>query len=83
MIHLLSLVVPLLSFTLQSYPRFFNRYFGVDVWTRLLEIEHVRKAHHKIPSKIKYESGLDRKADFEEAVKTQVAKLDLPIDVIG
>lgn len=25
----------------------------MDVWTRLLEIEHVKKAHHKIPGKIK------------------------------
>lgn len=37
---------------LQSYPRLFNKYFGVDVWTRLLEIEHVKRAHHKIPDKI-------------------------------
>lgn len=53
MIHLWSLTMPLLSFVLQSYPRFFNLYFGVDVWTRLLEIEHVKRANHKIPGKIK------------------------------
>ncbi len=34
------------------YPRFFNKFFGVDVWTRLLEIEHVKKARHKIPGEI-------------------------------
>ncbi len=49
----ISLIIPSISFLLQSYPRFFNKYFGVDVWTRLLEIEHVRLAHHKIPGKIK------------------------------
>lgn len=64
MIHLLSIVIPLLSFSLQSYPRFFNRYFGVDVWTRLLEIEHVRKADHKIPSRIKKGFIIDGYFDY-------------------
>lgn len=64
MTHLLSIVIPLLSFSLQSYPRFFNRYFGVDVWTRLLEIEHVRKAGHKIPSRIKKGFIIDGYFDY-------------------
>ena len=51
--YLISLIIPLISIFLQSYPRFFNKYFGVDVWTRLLEIEHVRKANHRIPGRIK------------------------------
>ncbi len=51
--YLISLIIPFISILLQSYPRFFNKYFGVDVWTRLLEIEHVRKSHHRIPGKIK------------------------------
>src|SRR5690348_15361105 len=51
-ILLISLIIPLLSFMLQSYPRVFNRFFGVDVWTRLIEIDHVKKAKHKIPGKI-------------------------------
>ena len=50
--YLLSIVIPIISFFFQAYPRFFNRYFGVDVWTRLIEIDHIRKAHHKIPGKI-------------------------------
>ena len=50
---LISLIIPLLSLALQSYPRFFNKYFGVDVWTRLLEIDHVKHANHRIPGKIK------------------------------
>lgn len=50
--HFLFLCIPLISFFLQSYPRFFNKYFGVDVWTRLLEIDHVKKAKHRIPQKI-------------------------------
>lgn len=46
------------------YPRFFNRYFGVDVWTRLLEIEHVRKAGHKIPGKIRKGFIIDGAFDY-------------------
>ena len=49
MSSLIPFLIPFLSFLLQSYPRFFNRFFGVDVWTRLLETDHVRKNHHKIP----------------------------------
>ena len=52
MLFVYALVIPILSFFLQSYPRFFNKYFGVDVWTRLLEIDQVKKAHHKIPGRI-------------------------------
>jgi hypothetical protein len=50
--YLFALIIPVLSFILQAYPRVFNRYFGVDVWTRLIEIDHVRRAKHKIPGKI-------------------------------
>lgn len=46
---LISLLIPILGFFFQSYPRFFNKFFGVDVWTRMLEIDHVRKNKHKIP----------------------------------
>jgi hypothetical protein len=52
MIYLVPFFIPFLSFILQSYPRIFNKLFGVDVWTRLLEIDHVKKAGHKIPGKI-------------------------------
>ena len=46
---LIPIIVPLLNFILQAYPRLFNRLFGVDVWTRLLETDHIRKNHHRIP----------------------------------
>lgn len=49
MIYLSALIIPILSFIFQSYPRFFNRYFGVDVWSRMLETDYIRKNHHKIP----------------------------------
>lgn len=48
----IAFIIPILSYILQTYPRIFNRYFGVDVWTRLLEIDHVKKSGHKIPGKI-------------------------------
>jgi hypothetical protein len=46
---LIPIIIPLLNFILQAYPRLFNRLFGVDVWTRLLETDHIRKNHHRIP----------------------------------
>ncbi len=49
---MISLLFPLIGFILQTYTRLFNKSFGVDVWTRLLETEHVQKAGHKIPGKI-------------------------------
>lgn len=47
-----SLIFPIIGFILQTYIRIFNKSFGVDVWTRLLETDHVRNAGHKIPGKI-------------------------------
>jgi len=49
--YLLSLIFPLISYLLQTYPRFFNKYFGVDVWTRLLEVRIIRKNHFRIPAR--------------------------------
>ncbi len=62
--YLISLIIPFISIFLQSYPRFFNKYFGVDVWTRLLEIDHVKRAHHKIPKKIKKGFIIDGLFDY-------------------
>ncbi len=47
--YLVGIIIPILSFIFQSYPRFFNRYFGVDVWSRMLETDYIRKNRHKIP----------------------------------
>jgi len=51
MIWFVPFIIPLASFVLQAYPRLFNRFFGVDVWTRLIETRHVRDAGHRIPRK--------------------------------
>lgn len=61
--YLLSFIVPILSYLLQVYPRFFNKYFGVDVWTRFLEIDLVRKNNHQIPKKL--EDGFILKGNFD------------------
>lgn len=50
--YLLSLIFPIFSYLLQIYPRFFNKYFGVDVWTRLIETDIIRKNHHRIPKDV-------------------------------
>lgn len=47
--QIIPFIIPLVSFVLQAYPRLFNRFFGVDVWTRLIETRHVRDAGHNIP----------------------------------
>lgn len=49
MIYFLGLIVPLFSYVFQIYPRLFNRYFGVDVWMRMIEADLIRKNHHRIP----------------------------------
>lgn len=51
MIFLLSVPLALLAFILESYPRFINREYGVDIWTHLLYL----KEYHKqkgIPQRI-------------------------------
>lgn len=47
--YFVGLIIPALSFIFQSYPRLFNKYFGVDVWSRMLETDYIRKNHHRIP----------------------------------
>lgn len=42
-------IIPALSFILQAYPRLFNKYFGVDVWSRMLEADLIRKNKHRNP----------------------------------
>lgn len=47
----LSLIIPILAFIFESYPRFLNREFGVDIWTHLLYLKEYRK-QKGIPNKI-------------------------------
>jgi len=49
LILLLPFFIAFVSFFLQSWANFFNKSFGVDVWTRLLEVRHVREAGNRIP----------------------------------
>ncbi len=51
MIFITGLIIPIISYIFQSYPRFFNKYFGVDVWSRMIEADYLRKNNHKVPLK--------------------------------
>ena len=48
---LISLILPLVAFIFEVYPRFLNRKFGVDIWTHLLYLKEYHK-QKKIPGKI-------------------------------
>jgi hypothetical protein len=52
MIYIISLIIPILAFIFEIYPRLINRNFGVDIWTHLLYLKeyHVQK---KIPKNIR------------------------------
>lgn len=52
MIFGLSLIFPLVGYLMQVFPRLFNRYYGVDVWMRMIEADLIRKNDHKIPKGI-------------------------------
>lgn len=51
MIFLLSITIPILAFIFESYPRFINKKFGVDIWTHLLYLKEYHR-HKKIPGNI-------------------------------
>ena len=62
MIYLLSIPLALVAFILESYPRFINREYGVDIWTHLLYL----KEYHKqkgIPKRI--ENGFLVPGDYD------------------
>jgi hypothetical protein len=62
---LLSLLFPTISYIVQIYPRIYNKYFGVDVWTLLLEIDLIRNNKHLVPlKKIKHGFILDGYFDY-------------------
>ncbi len=67
--YIIGLIIPFLSFIFQTYPRFFNKYYGVDVWTRLIEADLIRKNNHKVPMK-KISNGfiLDGYFDYPPAL---------------
>ena len=43
MLFLFSLPIAIIAFFLESYPRFLNRLYGVDVWTHLLYLKEYHK----------------------------------------
>lgn len=61
-ILLISLLFPVVGFIFEAYPRFFNRTFGVDIWTHLLYLKEYRK-QKGIPKKI--EDGFLIKGSYD------------------
>lgn len=51
MLFLYALPIALLALIFEAYPRFFNRYCGVDIWTHLLYLKEFHK-QKGIPKKI-------------------------------
>ncbi len=47
-LYLIGILIPVLSFFLQVWPRFKNRYFGVDPWHHLMVADYIRK-HRRLP----------------------------------
>lgn len=59
---LLGFIIPLIAFIFESYPRFMNREYGVDIWTHLL---YLREYHRQkgIPKRI--ENGFLVPGDYD------------------
>ena len=51
LIILYALPIALIAFIFEAYPRFINRYCGVDIWTHLLYLQEYHK-QKGIPKKI-------------------------------
>lgn len=47
-LYLIGILIPILSFFLQVWARFKNRYFGVDPWHHLMVADYIRK-HRRLP----------------------------------
>ncbi|OGH16068.1 MAG: hypothetical protein A3C30_00570 [Candidatus Levybacteria bacterium RIFCSPHIGHO2_02_FULL_40_18] len=62
MIFLLSIPLALVAFILESYPRFINREYGVDIWTHLLYLKEYHK-QKRIPGRI--ENGFLVPGDYD------------------
>src|SRR5258708_4586881 len=62
MIFLLSLIIPIIAFFFEIYPRLENRLFGVDIWTHLLYLQEYHK-QNGIPKKI--ENGFLITGDYD------------------
>ncbi|MFH1856951.1 MAG: hypothetical protein ABH836_07015 [Candidatus Omnitrophota bacterium] len=61
MVSLIILITAFLGFTLQVWPRFFNRYFGIDTWRHLDIADYIRKNGfpERMPSKYLIDGPFD------------------------
>lgn len=73
---LISLVIPIFAFVFESYPRFINRKFGVDIWTHLLYL----KEYHRqkgIPKRIRNGFLVQGEYDYPPIFITILSKFPL------
>lgn len=61
-IILISLIIPIVAFVFESYPRLINKKFGVDIWTHLLYLKEYHR-QKKIPKVI--ENGFLVKGEYD------------------
>lgn len=61
-IILISLLIPIVGFIFETYPRFYNKTFGVDIWTHLIYLKEYRK-QKGIPKKL--EEGFLIKGSYD------------------
>lgn len=69
MLFLLSLPLAIIAFIFESYPRFINRKYGVDVWTHLLYLKEFHK-QKGIPGNINSGFIIPGKYDYPPAFIT-------------
>lgn len=63
MMFLLSVIIPILTFIFEAYPRFLNRKFGVDIWTHLLYLKEYKR-QKKLSFAIKGNFLVEGKYDY-------------------
>lgn len=80
-IYLLLYALPfaLLGFIFEAYPRFLNRYCGVDIWTHLLYLQEYKK-QKGIPGKIEQGFLVPGKYDYPPAFIFILSKF--PIEMV-
>lgn len=77
-IILYSLPFALIAFLFESYPRFINRYCGVDIWTHLLYLKEYRR-QKGIPKKIEKGFLVPGTYDYPPAFITILSKFPFKV----
>src|SRR6185369_11773661 len=76
MLFFYALPFALIAFLFEAYPRFINRYCGVDIWTHLLYLQEYRK-QKGIPKKIEKGFLVPGIYDYPPAFITIISKFPI------